>query len=208
MSPRTASRDVRDALVDAAAQLLAEEGSQALTTRRLADMVGTSTMSVYTHFRGMPELRRTLRVEGFRRFAEYLDRVDVRDDAVAELVELAAAYVKNAARNPHLYRFMFMEKPDDEDAQVGVETFERLVEAVARAVDAGRFTGRPRDLALQLWVAGHGAVSLMLAGQLSLADAQSLINATALNLVVGFGDDPARARRSLRAALRRVSSAG
>src|SRR5687768_10488279 len=117
MSPKAADPKVRTSLIDAAARLLAEEGPHALTTRRLATEVGTSTMAVYTYFSGMDELRHAVRVEGFDRLAGYLERVAPDpDDPMVELRQLGAAYITNAFVNPHLYRFMFMEKPSDSDA--------------------------------------------------------------------------------------------
>src|SRR5438477_232205 len=52
---------VGPALIEAAARLIATEGASGLTLRRVAEEVGTSTMAVYTHFGGMPELRRAVR---------------------------------------------------------------------------------------------------------------------------------------------------
>ena len=197
MSPRAADAAVRDALVDAAAKLVAEEGLGSLTTRRLAEMVGTSTTAVYTHFRGMAQLQRTLREEGFARFARLLETVDVGDDPVAELVELGSAYVVNAARNPHLYRFMFIDKPAEEDIEVGLHTFERVVDAAGRAVDSGRFRpADPRMLAMQLWVGAHGAVTLTLAGLMTFERASELVQETGLSLFLGFGDEPAAVQAS------------
>ena len=143
------SRDVRVELIEAAARVVAEEGRAALTTRRLAAEVGTSTMAVYTYFRGMPELLRAVRQEAFDRFGAHLAAVPPRADPVAEIVELGAAYVRNAVKNPARYRFMFMEKPPDEDLGIGISTFERLVEAVRRAMEVGWFAhGDPVYVAL------------------------------------------------------------
>ena len=59
--------DVRRRLLDAAAQVLAEEGPSALTARRLTRDVGASTMAVYTHFGSMPALVREVVADGFAR---------------------------------------------------------------------------------------------------------------------------------------------
>jgi AcrR family transcriptional regulator len=67
--PKTADPSVRTALIEHAARITAEEGREALTLRRLAAGVGTSTMAVYTHFGGMDDLRRAVRREGFARLA-------------------------------------------------------------------------------------------------------------------------------------------
>ena len=197
MSPKASDPRIHSALIDAAARLLAEGGPGALTTRALAAEVGTSTMAVYTYFRGMDELRAAVRKEGFERLAAWLDAVAPSDDPVADVAALGAAYTSNAVENPHLYRFMFVEPLRDQDPEVGVETFERLVADVARAVSAGRFEGKPAELATQLWVVVHGTVTLYLAGLLSLDQLVDSSTEMALNLFTAFGDDPARARRSM-----------
>src|SRR2546421_173897 len=57
--------DLRSALIEAAAQLIATEGASGLTLRRGAGAVGTSAVAVYTHFGGMAQLRRGARPGGF-----------------------------------------------------------------------------------------------------------------------------------------------
>src|SRR3954452_4400703 len=158
------SSDLRSALIEAAAQLIATEGAAGLTLRGVADAVGTSTMAIYTHFGGMPELRRAVRREGFARLAEHLAAVRETEDAVADLALLGRAYYDNALSNPHLYRVMFMEQPLDEaDAAARTETFEVLVAAMQRCIEDGRFApADAADLATQFWALGHGVVSLQL----------------------------------------------
>src|SRR5437763_9593343 len=123
-----AAENLRPALIEAAARLIATEGASGLTLRRVADAVGTSTMAIYTHFGGMPELRRAVRREGFARLAEHLGQVRESEDPVADLALLGRAYYENALSNPHLYRVMFAEQPLDEaDAAARTETFDVLV---------------------------------------------------------------------------------
>jgi AcrR family transcriptional regulator len=201
VSPRTPDPRIRRELVDAAARVLAEGGPDALSTRRLASEVGTSTMAVYTYFSGMAELRHAVRKEGFDRLAAHLDEVTDTDDPVADLSSLGAAYFLNALENPHLYRFMFMERPIDDDPEVGMSTFESLVAGVQRVVDSGRFSkAEAWGLATQLWAASHGVVTLHLAGLLELEDALRAFSDIAFNLFVVFGDEPEAARRSISAA--------
>ena len=189
MSPKALDPAVRAGLIEAAARLLASEGPSALTTRRLATEVGTSTMAVYTYFSGMDELRHAVRVEGFDRLAEHLARVEVGPDPVTEVCELGSEYLANALANPDLYRFMFMETPTEPDVHVGIATFERLVAGVRRAVEAGRFTGDPWERAQQLWSALHGVVALHLAGLFTTEELLGTLGRTTLDLFVAFGDD-------------------
>ncbi len=144
-SPRKASPEVRDELIAVAARLLAQEGSAALTLRRVATEAGTSTMAVYTHFGGMEALRRAVRRRGYVTLAAALEA------AQPELDDLCRAYNAFARSQPDLYRVMFMEAPLDEaDAAECAGTFDILV--------AG--AGGDHALATELWAAGHGVATL------------------------------------------------
>ena len=202
MSPRPPQPEIRTRLIDAAARLLAE-GPGALTTRRLGAEVGTSTMAVYTYFRGMDELRFAVRQEGFDRLAGHLEAVTLTDDPVADVAALGGAYFFNALANPHLYRVMFMEHDIDDHEEVGEATFESLVAAVERAIQSGRFDKTDAyELATQLWAMSHGIVTLHLAHLLTLEEAIKCATDMGRNLFVGFGDDPDRAARSIEQARR------
>jgi len=209
VSPKTADASVRTALIEAAARLIADEGAHRLTLRRLVDEVGTSTMAVYTHFGGMDELRRAVRREGFARLAAHLPGVDGSGDPVVDLTLLGLAYHRSATASPHLYRVMFMEEPLDEaDASAGADTFDVLVQGVARCIVTGRFApAEPVELATQLWAVAHGLVTLELAGFLASALALGCLVDTVENLYQGYGDDPGAAGRSVTAAWHRAGLA-
>ncbi len=205
MSPRAADPAVRDALVETAARLIASH--EPLTTRRLAAEVGTSTMAVYTHFGGLDEVRRAVRIAGFERLRAHLARVERTEDPAADVAVLGWGYCTNAIRNPNLYRVMFMEAPLDEaDAPVGLDTFQRLVNGIQRCIDAGRF--RPGDaweLATHMWASVHGACALHLAAMLDEPAVLRTALASARALMVDFGDDRGAVDRSLQAAVDRVA---
>jgi len=194
-----AGNGTRTALIEAAARLIATEGGAGLTLRRVADEVGTSTMAIYTHFGGMPELRRAVRREGFARLAARAAQVRESDDPVADLAVLGREYYEHAMTNPHLYRVMFMEEPlDAADADARSETFGALVAGVERCIAAGRFApADATDLATQFWALGHGVVALQLAHLLSAEEAIGCLGGALLNLFSSYGDDRATARRSL-----------
>jgi AcrR family transcriptional regulator len=208
MTQRTSSSppvSLRSALIDAAARLIATEGAPALTLRRVADEVGTSTMAIYTHFGGMPELRRAVRREGFARLAAQLADVGGTADPVADLGMLGRAYYENAIGDPHLYRVTFMEQSlDADDAAVGTEAFKSLAAGVERCIVAGRFdAGNASQLAMEFWAIGHGVITLQLAQLLQPEEALRCLNGALLKLFRAYGDEPDAADRSLRRARRR-----
>src|SRR5947208_2208360 len=156
------SSDLRSALIEAAAQLIATEGAAGLTLRGVADAVGTSTMAIYTHFGGMPELRHAVRRDGYARVAAAGAGVEETDDPVYDVAMLGRVYQELALAEPHLYRVMFMEQPLDKvDAKIGADTRDTLTRAMERCIEAGRFD--PVDaglLAREYWAFGHGIMAL------------------------------------------------
>ena len=195
---------MRLSLIEAAARLIATEGTGGLTLRSVADEVGTSTMAIYSHFGGMPELRLAMRREGFARLAARLGCVEESDDPVADLADIGRAYYENAMSNPHLYRAMLMEQPlDGADATVRTDTFDVLVAGMERCIASGRFAqADATELATQFWALGHGVITLRLAELLSEEQARRCLGGAVLKLFEAYGDDPDSAVRSLKHASR------
>lgn len=212
--PRKADPNVRTALIDVAARLLAEEGPSALSTRRIAADAETSTMAVYTHFGGMSGLVREIVHEGFSRLQNDFSLVKQTDDPVADLCVHGRAYRGNAVANAHLYAAMFggeslsgFELTED-DRQHGRYVLTAIVECVGRCVETGRF--RPADPAMvahHLWFAMHGLVNLELGGYLiDPWGAAECLETQLVGLVVGAGDDFDAATGSVAASAERFAA--
>jgi AcrR family transcriptional regulator len=173
-SPSASDRDasaVRQRLLEAAAELLDDEGPQALTARRIATAAETSTMAVYTHFGGMPALVRQIVAEGFTRLDQHQAAVPQTGDPLEDLLALAKAYRDNAMQNPHLYAVMFGATSlkgfqlTEDDMEIGLNSFATLTEFVSRAMESGQLRrDEPARVAAQVWTAMHGYVMLELAG--------------------------------------------
>jgi AcrR family transcriptional regulator len=169
------SGSLRIAMLDAAGTLLHEEGPQALTTRRLADVVGTSTQAIYTLFGGKEGIVRAMYVEGFDRLAQELAAVDPAETPADYLLDLGRAYRKSALRSPHYYDVMFGRPvpefaPEAEDVERSESTQRVLTDGIARCIGAGmlREGSNPEEIAAFLWAVAHGVVSLELTGHLDL----------------------------------------
>jgi AcrR family transcriptional regulator len=212
MSPRHPDPRVRVHLVEAAAQLLATEGREAVTARRVAGAVGASTQAVYTHFGGMDELVAEIWREGFRRFGQVLDEPAVTDDPVADWMAQGWGYRRFALRDRHLYRVMFGEGlvafrlNDDRDREAASGTFLSLLTRIERCVEAGRWHVDDLYTAGEVvWMTVHGHCAIELTGYFEHLEReptrtyeQALAHAS-----LGFGDDPARTTASLATARQR-----
>jgi AcrR family transcriptional regulator len=216
MSPRQPDPRVRVHLVEAAARLLATEGRDAVTARRVAAAVGASTQAVYTHFGGMDELLAEIWREGFRRFGEALDQPAVTDDPVADWMAQGWGYRRFALRDRHLYRVMFgdglvaFRLNDQRDLEAASGTFLSLLTRIERCVDAGRWRVDDLYTAGELvWSGVHGLCAIELTGYFDHLDRDPVrtYEAALRHTALGFGDDPARVDASQRRARRRATRA-
>lgn len=156
-------------LLDAAWELLTAEGPAALTTRRIAERAGTSTMGIYSRFGSKEGVLEELYTQGMRMLEDELAAVPEGASPRARIVELGFAYRRFAVANPGLYALMF-ERPVpgfDPSAEMRLSalsrTFGILVSAIERASATGQFreTGAVETSYL-FWSALHGMVSLEL----------------------------------------------
>ena len=188
--PREYDDQLRVRLVEEAARLLVDEGPAAMTTRKVAAAVGTSTTAIYSLIGSKEDLVQAVCDEGFARLAAHLATVELSDEPLTDVRRLAHAYFDMAIESPALYQVMFGQRgPEiaEGDGRPGVETLTTLVDAVRRAVDAGLLRGEPFDLAVQLWALGHGVASLALTGMLGPPEAaRALMERAGLALVGGL----------------------
>ncbi len=159
----------RAPVFEVAERLLREEGPQALSVRRLADLAGTSTQAVYTQYGGKSGLADALYREGYRRLAERIESLDLPRDPLERVRLLSIAYRDNALDNPHLYDLMTGHPlpeydPPAESRREAIRTIGPLITAISDAVADGVLVGEPRRIAHQMWAAGHGLISLGLNG--------------------------------------------
>jgi AcrR family transcriptional regulator len=213
---------VPERVVQATIRLLAEQGPSAIKARTVADASGLSTMVVYHHFGGIPELIRAVVDQGLRELGWAFAQVPVTKDPVADLVVLALTCRRVARENPHLYDLMFglstraTYRPlPDSDVRLSGRSpafrsaYVHVSDACARLVGSGRVgQAEPDVIAAQLWSFVHGFVTLELAEHfVEFADpVVQVMLPMGVNLVVGLGDKPQRARASHQAGARRYES--
>lgn len=210
--PSTAER-----LVEAATRLLAEKGPSGIQARSVAEAAQTSTMAVYHHLGGIPELLQAVVDEGFRNLDRSFAAVPRTDDPVADLFGLALSSRVLAQSNPHLYDLMFglstrgsYRAPTTlKDLGRRSEGFEvpyaRLVEECDRLVLSGRIRSgeNPATVATQLWSAVHGFVTLELADHFTRFEdpVKQVFQPMMVNLTVGLGDTVQESTASHNAAI-------
>jgi AcrR family transcriptional regulator len=195
--PKEHGTETRDALLSAAGAVLHAEGEAAVTVRRVADEVGTTTRAVYSLFGDKNGLMRALFHEAAETMRRHHEAVPEQDDPVAEIVELALAYRAGAQERPNLYALYLGSvtyEIDEEIRALSYRSLERVLKTIRRAVDSGLFPGRdPMDIGRQLWALVHGLASLDLRGFLGREDEARRLWVDALtNALTGYQRAPAR----------------
>lgn len=168
--PRAHDEALRIRLLERAGELLSTHGPEALSLRRLAGDVGTSTTAVYSLFGGKPGLVRELYVEGFQRLGDRMEQVGLTNDPRADLTALGHAYRESALANHNFYSIMFGNAvpdftPDSEARAQSRRSLRALEHTVHRAVETGEFVdAEPNEIVFAAWGLVHGLVSLELNG--------------------------------------------
>ncbi len=98
-----------DLIISAARDLAEAEGWEAVTTRRLAELVEYSQPVLYSHFDGKDAIVRAVAIEGFEDLAVKLRRARLAiDEPGPALRSVCDAYLTFAARRPAVYQAMFV----------------------------------------------------------------------------------------------------
>lgn len=212
MSEDSTTGSVPERLVKATIGLLAEQGPAAIKARTVAAATGLSTMVVYSHFGGVPELVQAVVDQGFKELDQAFAEAPTTKDPVADLFAMALACREVARRNPHLYDLMFglstraTYRPTGESgirfsgrSQAFRDAYTHMVEACERLVNSGRIKpNQPEVVAAQLWSYVHGYITLELSDHFVNFDdpVMEVMLPMGVNLVVGLGGRRDRALAS------------
>jgi len=164
---RRRERANRHDLIIAAARDLAEaEGWEAVTTRRLAEIVEYSQPVLYSHFDGKDAIVRAVAIEGFADLAVRLLQARSAVDAPGPALRAVCnAYLTFAAERPALYQAMFVLPIDvkfasDDTPSPLKAAFGELVAALMP------FDAHPDLRAEVTWAALHGLAVLCRGGRI------------------------------------------
>jgi AcrR family transcriptional regulator len=102
-----APRDLKEACVLAARDVIAERGVEHLSLREVARKLGVSHQAPYRHYPSRDHLLAEVMRRCFESFSRYLDAREPNDDPRADLEELGSRYLRYAADHPLEYRLMF-----------------------------------------------------------------------------------------------------
>lgn len=163
---------LREELLDAAEQLLAEQGDERdVTIRAIVGRAGVTPPALYLHFPDKQTLIREVVVRGYDDLARATAAAaEAASDggAVAALRAGVLTYLGWAERHPGRYRALFDARRETQllraDGTGTSVAFDGLVARIKACQDAGAArAGDPQRIATLLWAAEHGLAMLRVA---------------------------------------------
>ncbi|MCB9947487.1 MAG: TetR/AcrR family transcriptional regulator [Rhodospirillaceae bacterium] len=195
--------NLREALIAAALDLIAEKGPAGFTFAEAARAAGVSAAAPYRHFRDRDALLADVACRGFERFAEALDHAwdEGRPEPLAAFDAVGRAYLAFARSEPAYYAAMFeAQLPPDASPELtrasdaAFAVLRRAAEVVCALAPADR---RPPALmvSLHMWTMAHGIASLFARGDAARRKLpmtpEDLLEAAVLIYLQGLGLGPA-----------------
>lgn len=166
--------DLRASLLAGAKQLLKDNGIEALSLRKLADLVGVSRTAPYHHFKDKNELLCAIAEEGFQHWHQQADDIFREADLSAKekYRRFIFRYIQYAADNPELYDLMFgrtiwkQSAATDGLKSVAFPCFQNQVAMTRKCQDQGLLPAQEDTLRLAqvTWGTMHGIARLLIDG--------------------------------------------
>lgn len=162
----------KDAIMQAAFEILQEEGISQVTARKLAAKAGCSTQPIFRVYKGMEELIEELFDKACNFFQEYYDAIPRQ--TVTPFVNLGLAYIKFAQEHKRLFEFIFLS-----ENRFGRSLYD-LVNGtggcVSREIQTAASQGcrNASDLFMKMWIFIHGAACMSLTGDYDLSETETM----------------------------------
>ena len=165
--------NLKEALLQAALDLIGKKGAAGFTFADAARMAGVSPAAPYRHFRDRDELLSSIAQRGFEQFEALLTTAwdDGRPDTVTAFERVGKAYLAFAREEPAYYSAMFESGLPSDANPTLMAASERafaVIRAAAERLAALSPPGVPRPpammMALHIWSMSHGVASLFSRG--------------------------------------------
>ena len=195
--------NLKEALVRAALELIAEKGPAGFTFADAARWAGVSPAAPYRHFRDRDELLSSIAQRGFEQFEAVLTAAwdDGRPDTVTAFERVGKAYLAFARQEPAFYSAMFESGLPVDLNPALLAASERafgIIRAAAERLAALAPPGTPRPpalmMALHIWAEAHGIASLFARGDEARRpipmSPEDLLDAAVLIYLDGLGARP------------------
>ena len=163
MPPRV--KVTKEDIVNAAVQIVRQQGDQAINARALADALNCSTQPIFSNFSTMEELHLAVIEKAGAVYNGYIAR-EITAGKYPAYKASGMAYIRFAKEEKELFKLLYMcdraGQPHPEDA----ESFNQMADMIKNST--GMETEQTRLFHLEMWAYVHGIATMFATGFLDL----------------------------------------
>jgi AcrR family transcriptional regulator len=177
--------NLKQALLNAALDLIRTKGAEAFTLREAARLAGVSHSASYRHFRDKNDLLAAVATEGYNRLTQEMVTAIEPGKTASERFRLTACgFIQFALRNPDHFKVIFdapqrYQYPETNEA--GERAFGTLIQRIEECQAAGILQqGNSRMLALMFLAVAIGVAKLAITGRLPFSKTDDVVTFDAM----------------------------
>lgn len=150
----------REEIIDAAIDIVREDGFDALTSRALGTKLGSSARPIFTVFQNMEEVQQEVIITAKQKYREYISKGLSQDLAFKGV---GMEYILFSINEPKLFQLLFMtEQPQIPDLTGVLPLIDDSYEQILRSIQSGYEIDKSAAEILyrHLWIYTHGIATL------------------------------------------------
>ena len=159
----------KQAILDAAQEIIAEQGPDGLSMRELAHRIEYSPSGLYEYFGSKEEILNEICEQSFANLSARLSRIPAHLPAPERLVAAGMAYLEFAFDNPEQYLLMFGQVRSEPHSLQDIQpdsAYSQLRQIIQDGVEANEFRHSERfgveEMTYGAWAHVHGLAMLRL----------------------------------------------
>lgn len=167
----TKIRISKDMILDAAFEIVRQEGMEKLSNRELANRLKCSIRPIYYQFENVEEMQKELYIKIEQYFYEFL--LDNMVEGIPQYKQIGINYIRFAKREKQLFQTLFMNStgltPDAFVSKDGEDykEIEKLIKISTNLKEE-----EIKDFHTKMWIFCHGIATLVASGTVKLTDSQ------------------------------------
>jgi len=150
-------RVTKDDIVNAAVELVRENGEGAVNARAVAAALNCSTQPVFSNFDTMDELQKAMLNAAYDRYREFIKN-EVESGQYPTYKAFGMAYIRFAKEEKELFKLLFMRDRTGEDMSPTLD-FEESAQMIMKA--SGVTIEKARLMHLEIWTCVHGIGTML-----------------------------------------------
>ena len=150
----------REEIIDAAINIVREDGFDALTSRALGKKLGSSARPIFTVFQNMEEVQQEVIITAKKKYREYISKGLSQDLAFKGV---GMEYILFSINEPKLFQLLFMTEQSQIPDLTGVlplidDSYEQILRSIQSGYEIDKSSAE--ILYRHLWIYTHGIATL------------------------------------------------